>query len=200
MTLRALTTGGRSGARRRLFAAAALLGLMWSPAATAATRESGSEPTITVREEQGVYFVDARFHVAEPPATALAVLTDYERIPLFMPTIRKSVVRERSDSRVLVEQQAVSKLLMFSRTMHLVLEISEEADALHFTDLCGASFEQYEGSWQMAVHDGRTEIRYELRAEPSFDVPEFLLKRVLRRDSRDMIAALQREMAARSAR
>jgi hypothetical protein len=45
-----------------------------------------------------------------------------------------------------------------------------------------------------------TEIRYELTADPSFDVPEFILKRVLRRDSRAMIAALQQEMAARAVR
>jgi hypothetical protein len=39
-------------------------------------------------------------------------------------------------------------------------------------------------------------ITYELTAEPSFDVPGGILKRVLRRDSSRMIASLQREIAA----
>jgi ribosome-associated toxin RatA of RatAB toxin-antitoxin module len=201
MFAKAPTTGGRAGARRLFAAAAVALGTLWtSPAPLDAARAFQVEPTVTVRENQGVYFVAARFQVAEPPDAALAVLTDYERIPRFMPNIQKSIVRERGADHVIVEQQAVSKLMMFSKKMHLVLQITEEPDALRFTDVCRADFRRYEGSWTATAIEGMTEIRYELTADPSFDVPEFILKRVLRRDSRDMIAALQQEMAARSAR
>jgi len=37
-------------------------------------------------------------------------------------------------------------------------------------------------------------VRYELTAKPSFDVPAFLLKRLLQRDAREMIRRLQNEM------
>lgn len=43
----------------------------------------------------------------------------------------------------------------------------------------------------------RTLVTYELTAQPTFDVPEFLLKRVLKRDAAEMIERLQREIAAR---
>jgi hypothetical protein len=39
---------------------------------------------------------------------------------------------------------------------------------------------------------------YTLTAQPSFDVPEFILKRLLTRDSGEMIEGLRREMAARA--
>ena len=39
-----------------------------------------------------------------------------------------------------------------------------------------------------------------LTAQPSFEVPQFLLKRLLKRDSGEMIDGLRREIAARSAR
>jgi len=66
-----------------------------------------------------------------------------------------------------------------------------------FRDRCGRSFSQYEGAWRLSPQDGQTVITYELVAEPSFDVPGFVLKRLLRRDSTQMIDRLRREIAAR---
>ena len=158
---------------------------------------TGPAPTVTVREERGVYTVSARFHVAEPPAVALAVLTDYENIPRFLPDVTSSVVRERSDSRAVVEQEAVSRMMMFSKKVHFMLEIVEEGNAIRFRDRCGRSFEKYEGAWRLTASGGGTDITYELIAKPSFDVPEFLLKRLLKRDSTRTIERLTSEIAGR---
>jgi hypothetical protein len=70
--------------------------------------------TLTVHEDKGVYTVAARFLVDQPASVVLAVLTDYERIPRFMPDVRTSIVRERGAGWAVVEQEAVSSFLMFS--------------------------------------------------------------------------------------
>jgi hypothetical protein len=155
---------------------------------------------VTVREEGGVYSVAARFEVPQSPVLALAVLTDYEQIPRFMPGVETSIVLERAGRLVIVEQEAVSRLMMFSKRVHLVLEITEGADSLRFRDRSGRSFARYEGAWRLCEENGQTVILYELSAEPSFDVPQFLLKRLLRRDAGLMIEGLRREIAARSGR
>jgi len=131
---------------------------------------------------------------------ALAVLTDYEQIPRFMPDVRTSVVRERAVGWAVVEQEAVSSVMMFTKRVHLVLEIEEQRDALIFRDRCGRNFVRYEGAWRISEQDGQTAITYELTAEPSFDVPGFMVKRIFRRDAAQMIEHLQREIAARAAR
>ncbi len=159
-----------------------------------------AEAGVSVREARGVYSVSARFQVPESPALALAVLTDYEHIARFMPGVETSIVLERAGDRALVQQEAVSRLMLFSRRVHLVLEITEGADTLRFRDRSGRSFMRYEGTWRLCEAHGGTEILYELTAEPSFDVPEFLLKRLLRRDSGQMIEALRTEIMARSTR
>jgi hypothetical protein len=130
---------------------------------------------------------------------ALTVLTDYEQIPRFMPDVRTSVVRERGIGWAVVEQEAESHLMMFSKRIHLVLMIEEHQDALIFRDRCAQTFIRYQGAWRLSTEDGHTVITYELTAEPSFDVPGVVLKRILRRDSGRMIASLQREIAARAA-
>ena len=159
-----------------------------------------SQPAVTVREARGIYSVTARFQVPQSPALALAVLTDYAQIPRFMPGVETSLVLERSPGRAVVEQEAVSRMMLFSKRVHLVLEITESADSLIFRDRSGRSFTRYEGTWLLCEVNGQTQILYELTAQPSFDVPEFLLKRLLRRDSGQMIDGLRREIAARATR
>jgi carbon monoxide dehydrogenase subunit G len=182
-----------SGGRLQLAAAAALCVLLHAPRVAAA-----QTPTLTVREERGVYTVTARFQVDQPVSVAWSVLTDYEQIPRFLPDIKTSIVRERAAGRVIVEQEAVSRMMMFSKRVHLILEITQETGTIRFRDRCGGSFAQYEGTWRLVARDGGTVIEYALTARPSFDGPEFILKRLLKRDSGLMIERLSREMASRS--
>jgi hypothetical protein len=81
--------------------------------------------------------------------------------------------------------------------VHLVLEVRQEGDVIPFRDRSGRSFRTYEGTWEILQDQGQTVIRYELTAQPSFDVPEFLLGRLLKRDATRMIDALREEMAVR---
>ena len=154
-------------------------------------------PNVTVREERGVYSVSARFVVPQAPPVALEVLTDYEAIPRFLPDVKTSIVRERTADRLVVEQEAVARMMMFSKRVHLVLEITQESGTIRFRDRCGDSFVKYEGTWRLVGRQDGTEIHYTLTAQPAFDVPEFILKRLLKRDAGRMIEHLAREMASR---
>jgi len=165
----------------------------------ARTGDAVARPDVTVREERGVYSVAARFFVRQPAPVAMAVLTDYDRIPQFMPGIETSVVIDRGVHRATVRQEAVSRFMMFSRRIYLTLDIVEGADTVQFRDRSGKSFTLYAGTWRVCEEAGGTAITYELTARPDFDVPEFVLKRLLKRDSLQMIEALQREMDARAA-
>ena len=156
-----------------------------------------ADPDVVVRESHGTYSVVARFHVARTPEVAMAALTDYERIPQFMPGMESSVVVERSPGRTIVVQEAISHLMMFKKRVRLVLEIDEAANTLHFRDRCGQSFTRYEGAWRLSQGPDGTEIVYDLTARPAFDVPEFVLKRLLKRDSGLMIEGLRREIERR---
>jgi ribosome-associated toxin RatA of RatAB toxin-antitoxin module len=191
-------SGGRASARR--FSVTVVAAGLIAVARLAAAQTGESLPDVTVQEERGIYSVKARFHVPQAPAVAFAVLTDYEHIPRFMSDIKTSWVLERSAGRAVVEQEGISRFMMFSKRVHLVLEITEGADSVRFRDRCGRSFSHYEGQWTTVARDGGTDIVYELRADPSFSVPETILKRLLRRDSGRMIESLKQEMAARAER
>jgi ribosome-associated toxin RatA of RatAB toxin-antitoxin module len=190
------STGGRTAAHRFVLSGLLTAGLcLTTPAAS--TDAPLPAPQVSVEQANGVYRVRAQFVVPQTPAAALTVLTDYEQIPRFMPEVKSSVVRERSAGRVIVEQEAVARMMMFSKRIYLRLEVRADDTSVHFRDSSGRSFTSYEGTWRLRQHDGRTMIRYELDAAPAFDVPSFLLTRLLKRDANQMIDRLRTEIAAR---
>lgn len=186
--------GHRAPRLPRVLATAALL---LFPVAAAAGERDGGAP-VTVTRADGAYVVEAQFSVSRPAAEVITVLTDYDGIPRFLPDIRRSVVRRRDGSRTTVEQEAVSSVMLFSRRVHLLLEIDETSDALVFRDTSGRSFERYEGAWRVSPSGDATLVRYELQAKPAFSVPEFVLMRLFRRDSRETIARIAAEIARRA--
>ena len=165
--------------------------------ATAAAQEP--PPAVSVREANGAYVVEARFRVAAPAAIVREVLTDYAGIPRFMPDVRSSVVRRRAGGSVIVEQEAESSFLMFSKRVHLVLDVLEAERVISFRDLCGKSFDKYEGAWTLAPDGDHATVTYTLTADPSFKVPGSVLRRLLDRNARQTIAQLRTEAARRAA-
>ena len=160
---------------------------------SAATQD---DATVAVRETNGTYTVEARFSVVEPASIVRAVLTDYANIPRFMPDVRTSEVLERDEGYARVEQEAVSRFMLFSKRIHLVLDVDEGAGVIRFRDTCKKSFVLYEGAWTIAERDGKTDITYELNAHPAFSVPEFVIRKLLSRDARVMIDRLRTAIGA----
>jgi ribosome-associated toxin RatA of RatAB toxin-antitoxin module len=167
-------------------------------ATAASTDSSMTEPHVSVEQANGVYDVRARFIVPQAPSVAFSVLTDFEQIPRFMPDVKSSIVRERTSERVIVEQEAVARMMMFSKRIYLLLDVRTDDQRICFRDSSGRSFTTYEGTWQLSPDDGGTIVRYDLRAVPTFDVPAFLLTRLLKRDATQMIERLRTEIASRA--
>jgi ribosome-associated toxin RatA of RatAB toxin-antitoxin module len=184
-----MAAGGHTRARRLACVAA------WAIAA--ATAFAGDGVDVSVQEEKGTYHVAAAFEVQQSHATAHAVLTDYEQVPRFMPDVRTSIVRERTPERILLEQEAVAKLMFFSKRVQLLLEVQETTDTITFKDTSGKSFARYEGRWMLTAREDRTEIRYALTARPTFSVPKFILTKLLKRDAGRMIEGIRAEIAKR---
>lgn len=183
---------------RRAFVASVVVALV--TCATPAFLAASDDPVIRVVDVNGLYRVATTFVVKAPADVAKAVLTDYERIPEFMSDVKLSRVRERHDNRLIVEQEAVARLLFFSRRIHLALEVTEAPGRIQFRDICGKSFVSYEGSWDIAPNGAATTITYTLSARPTSEVPAMIVKRLFSRDVEKTIEQLRAEMTRRNTR
>lgn len=55
-----------------------------------------------------------------------------------------STVLGRTAAYTVIEQEALARFMMFSKRIHLVLEVREHAGTIRFRDRCGQSFSRYE--------------------------------------------------------
>ena len=187
--------------KRTMFACSLALAatLVLQLSASAGEDPAGTRQDVSLRQHAGLFTVSATFDVPHAASLATTVLTDYEQISRFLPDVTRSVVVQREDGHIVVEQEAVARVLMFSKRVYLLLDVHQEDGIIRFSDRSGRSFSRYEGSWRLTGGDERTTIAYELTARPSFDVPEFILGRLLKRDAKKMIEGLRQEMARRGA-
>jgi hypothetical protein len=151
------------------------------------------------RRDDGLFAIDGRFVVPASTGTAWAVLTDYDRIPAFVSSMKASRVAEsRPDGTLIVEQTAVGRMFMVSKRLRVKLEVRRDDDLLSFNDFGRADFWIYSGSWSVLPGPDGSEVRYRLLAQPDFPAPGFLLGGAMRRGARDLLEEVRAEMRRRS--
>jgi ribosome-associated toxin RatA of RatAB toxin-antitoxin module len=160
-----------------------------------------AEPAIDVKVQQtaeGIYVVTGSFDVGSTSEAVWQVLTDYEAIGRFVSSISRSTIKKRESGRILLEQEGVGRAWVFSRRLHILLDVQEhEQQAISFRDVCGESFKTYEGRWQLSAKPGGTRVAYELRAVPSGRQPGFIARTVIRKNVEGLLGDVRREVMGR---
>jgi carbon monoxide dehydrogenase subunit G len=145
----------------------------------------------------GGYSVSGSFSADVPPEVAWAVLTDYDNLASFVTSMRSSSATRDESGRLLVEQLAVGRAGPFSRTLHVVLEVSEEAPLrIAFRDVCGGSFHSYAGIWAIERAGDGVRVRYVLDARPR-SAPPLFGRPILASNARGLLVQVQLEMQRR---
>ncbi len=145
------------------------------------------------------YELHGTFIVQASTQAVWRVLTDYEGIPSFVSSMKESRVREmRADGSVLVEQKTTGGMVLFKRTVTILLEVSRQPQSLHFEDVGRESFWRYEGGWTTEEAPGGVKVTYHLIAQPDFVAPSFVLGRVMKRGARSLLNEVRAEIARRS--
>jgi hypothetical protein len=175
-------------------ALAALLAVPDAPAPAA------PKPSVELTREGGVFRLQAGFEVDAPQDIVWAVLTDYDGMTKFLSSLKKSRVVRKTSQGVLIEQEGSARLLVFSRTIKLRLDVAEHAPSLvQFHDVGGGEFDEYDGSWTLAPTPHGTSVAYQLFAEmkPSM-VPRAVARKVLEKSVRRQLEELSAEMVKRA--
>jgi hypothetical protein len=153
------------------------------------------------RREDGVE-VRARAFLAVPVALAWQVLTDYERLPHFIPGIEKSVVRERRGGRLRLEQSGAARFLIFSFPIEVQLEVAESPPDWVVSRSVGGNLRRMIGRYELLEdrERGGVLLIYSGLIEPEFDLPPLVgtaaLRGMAEEQFRAMVAEIERLGAA----
>ena len=186
-----------SVSRRGRAAAAVLLAVLalvaWRAPACAA-----SPVDLTVTQHDGLYRVRGSFSVVASVDTAWAVITDYEGIPRFVKSVRASVVERGAAGPRRVNQEAVQKVLLFRKTVHVALEIEEDRPyRVGFKDVLKRDFKLFEGAWTIEPRGDSLTVRYALDAEPLTQPPGIVGRLVMSGSAHDQLEQVRAEILRR---
>jgi carbon monoxide dehydrogenase subunit G len=166
--------------------------------ATAEDRNA-DEPIVSEALASGVYALEGTFEVAADVHSVWQVLTDYDHLSRFVPSVRKSVAHVSLDGGLLVEQELVAKALVFSRTLRVRLDVREEPEErIDFHDVAVKDFDIYRGSWTIAETATGSKVIYLLSAKPHETLPEFVARGAFKDSALKMLGQLRSEITRRS--
>jgi len=164
--------------------------------ASAATMPAGPQVSVT-GIGNGAYRIEGSFGVDAPPPVAWAVLTDYDNLSSFVSSMRSSSAARPESGRLLVIQEAVGRAGPFSRTLHVVLDVTEVPPGrIEFHDVCGASFRSYVGAWAIDSDVAGARVTYSLEARPRSS-PPFFARSILASNARGLLEQVRLEMLRR---
>ncbi|MBS2032589.1 MAG: SRPBCC family protein [Deltaproteobacteria bacterium] len=160
-------------------------------------------PKVSVEQVGDTYVVTAQIELPQPVQRDVAwqVLTDYDHIAGFMSSVRESQVVKRDGPDTWVRQKLVGKLLIFSRTEHLLLRVSEDApDELVFDEESHQDFQLYRGTWKVHAEPQGLVIDYLLRLKPRQAPPPVVGKPTLEKAVVEVLGQFRNEIVSRANR
>lgn len=157
------------------------------------------------RRGEGVE-VRARAFVSASPQLVWLVLTDYERLPAFVPGIATSRIRERRGHHLRLEQSGEARFLLFSFPIEVHLQVTEAPPDTVVSRAVGGNLRRMHGRYDLRADAARggTTVVYAGLIEPDFDLPPLVgvaaLRSMAEQQFRAMVVEIERLSAAGASR
>jgi carbon monoxide dehydrogenase subunit G len=152
-----------------------------------------------VRQGEAVQ-VQAHAVIAAPIALVWQVLTDYERLPRFIPGIAKSVIRDRRGNSLFLEQSGEARFFFFSFPIDVTLEVTESPPLWVASRAVGGNVRRMTGRYDLTDEAAqRVLLRYTGVIEPDFRLPPLVGMVALRSSVEEQFTAMVAEIERRAA-
>ncbi len=188
----------RARTRCAALAAAALATLTALAGLCASAADEPPSPvTVGVEHKGDVYIVVASFIAPVVPADAWAVLTDFDNMASFMPTLTSSRVLQRAEGRVLVQQRGRMELGTFKMPFESdrMIEMSPP-DVIHSRQVRG-NMQRVDSTTAFVAVPGGTRIDYRVEMVPKLWMPESVAQPLLHTEIERQFTAILREIIRR---
>jgi ribosome-associated toxin RatA of RatAB toxin-antitoxin module len=177
-------------------AMAAMLALMvpgWAIGAEIEVKTSHSGDVVSVR---------AQATIAAPIEVVWATLTDYERLPEFVPGLKKSKVIARNGNTAVVQQSGEARFFFTSVPIEVTLESSENPPNSIDVRRVSGSIKRLDGRYETQVIEGvpsQVVLRWIGMIEPENGLPPLIGEALMRRSIRQQFAGMVGEIERREA-
>jgi ribosome-associated toxin RatA of RatAB toxin-antitoxin module len=139
--------------------------------------------------------------ISATPQTVWETLTDYERLPDFVPGLKSSKVMERKGSVVTVKQSGTAEFFFFKVPIDVTVESTEAWPSLEVRRIAG-TVRRLQGRYQMLVLPDSSSVRLTWTGsiEPENSLPPLIGESLMRRSIRQQFTGMVREIERRAAK
>jgi ribosome-associated toxin RatA of RatAB toxin-antitoxin module len=153
---------------------------------------------IDVQREGRSFTVHAAATLAAPAALVWEVLTDYDKLPRFVPGLASSTVQLRAGNRAVVEQKGEARFLVFSYPIEVRLEIAESPGRSIVSRGVAGNLKRMRGRYDLHHGSQGIYLRYAGELEPDFELPPLIGTLAVRIMVEEQFAALVAEIERRA--
>lgn len=147
--------------------------------------------------------VEVRAHALLDASVALVwqVISDYERLPQFVPGIKRSVVVARNGNRVTVEQSGEARFAFLAFPIEVRLDVVEWPFEWIVSHAVSGNVKRMSGRYEIHPEAARGGVllRYAGAIEPAFELPPILGVAALRWTIEQQFEAMVHEILRRAA-
>ncbi|MDR9401852.1 MAG: SRPBCC family protein [Halothece sp. Uz-M2-17] len=138
--------------------------------------------------------ITSEIAIAHPRESVWKVLTDYEALPEFIPSLEKSQRLEHPDGeKIRLEQVGKQKLLKMNFSARVVLDLEESHPERIDFEMVEGDFKAFSGYWLLQPETQTTQLIYSIFVWPPRTMPVSLIERRLSKDlSLNLVAIRQR--------
>lgn len=169
--------------------------------AQAGAASAAEDLAVAIERKGRMFAVRARATVAAPVALVWQVLTDYEKLPQFIPGIASSTVLLRSADRALLEQHGEARFLIFSLPIEVRYEVLESPPHWIASRAVGGNLRRMSGRYDLNPNAARpgVQLHYTGEIEPDFELPPLVGGFALRSMVKEQFTAMVEEIERRAA-
>ncbi|NJR40699.1 MAG: cyclase [Leptolyngbyaceae cyanobacterium CSU_1_4] len=142
----------------------------------------GEVEVCTDRVEGRQRQISARIQIPHPVEQVWQVLTDYDHLADFIPSLAKSQKIEHPQGGIRLEQVGTQSLLKFKFCAKVVLDMVEQFPHQLDFQMVEGDFKKFFGSWvlQPLAHGAATELSYTVCVLPPLSMPVGMIERRLK--------------------
>lgn len=187
----------------------AILAMLCMTGAASRAEEIPGGPPLAVSVERtdgqfaNQFALQATLFVAASPRQVWKVLTDYSRLPAFIPNLHTSTVLAREPHSSLIEQTGTSKFLFIEKNIRMTVRATEQPFSRIDVVRVSGDMLHYVVQWEIAAaaHHGVTGTRltYHASIAPDFMVPPLIGSALVAADVRHMLQALAAQIIRQAA-
>ena len=152
------------------------------------------------QQNGGVIDVKAEASIKASAALVWQVISDYEKLPGFIPGLTRSVVTSRKGGRLTLEQSGEVGFLFFTVPIEVRLEVEETPPSVIASRAVAGDLRRMTGRYEIRpASPGSVTLHYTGQIEPGFNLPPIFGMAVLQMNVEAQFEAMVREIRRRAA-